>query len=538
MESKNTVNNIRFLSWNVKGANQATKINKIMSHIQGLRGDVVFLQETHLRSDEILRIKRGRFSQLYHSKFSARARGAAILIQSHIPFELEKVVADSCGRFVIVSGKLCNTPVVLASVYAPNWDDEQFISKFFTSIPNIEAYHIIIGGDFNFVQDADLDRSSSRPYSLSNSAKQLVSTAAKLGFSDPWRFKFPDKKAFSFFSHVHHSYSRIDFFLLDNRLLSTIRSCDYHSIMISDHAPTSLDIHFPTYRRPLKPWRFSSYLLANDPFVEHLTSTMQLFFEINDTPDVSRGTLWETFKAYLRGQIISYSTHLRKMNMSRQSELVQMLKEIDDDYPTNPDPALYKRRLQLQSELALLTTNEAELQLLKSRQRFFESGDKAGKLLAQQSRAAAASRLIPSVKSSSGVTLTDPKSINETFAKFYSDLYASDHPQINTANIFNIIEFPRVEGELVENLASPTTPTEVANAIRALQSGKSPGPDGFTVEFYKKFAPLLSKVLSDVYNEALTVGQLPPTLTNATISLLLKKTKIHCFVVVLDPYPS
>lgn len=199
MESKNTLNNIRFISWNVKGANQATKINKIMSHTQGLRGDVVFLQETHLRSDEILRIKRGRFSQLYHSKFSARARGAAILIQNHIPFELEKVVADSSGRFVIVSGKLCNTPVVLASVYAPNWDDEQFISKFFTSIPNIETYHIIIGRDFNFVQDADLDRSSSRPYSLSNSAKQLASTAAELGFSDPWRLKFPDKKLFLFF---------------------------------------------------------------------------------------------------------------------------------------------------------------------------------------------------------------------------------------------------------------------------------------------------------------------------------------------------
>lgn len=199
MESTNTVNNIRFISWNVKGANQATKINKIMSHIQGLRGDVVFLQETHLRSDEILRIKRGRFSQLYHSKFSARARGAAILIQNHIPFELEKVVADSFGRFVIVSGKLCNIPVILASVYAPNWDDEQFISRFFTSIPNIETYHIIVGGDFNFVQDADLDRSSSRPYSLSNSAKQLASTAAELGFSDPWRFKFPDKKIILFF---------------------------------------------------------------------------------------------------------------------------------------------------------------------------------------------------------------------------------------------------------------------------------------------------------------------------------------------------
>lgn len=525
MDSKTSMNNIRFISWNVKGANQATKINKIMSHIQGLRGEVVFLQETHLRTEEILRIKRGQFNQLYHSKFSDRARGAAILIQRHIPFQLEKLVADSSGRFVIVSGQLCNTPVILASVYAPNWDDDKFISKFFTSMPNIDTYQVIVGGDFNFVQHPNLDRSSTRPHPLTKSAKLLSSTASQLGFSDPWRFKFPDKKPFSLFSPVHHSYSRIDFFLLDNRLLSNICSCDYHSIIISDHAPTSLDISFPTYRRPLKRWRFNSSLLANDLFVDHATTASQVFFTINDTPDVSRGTLWETYKAYFRGYVISYTAYLKTTNVKRQTELTQMILEVDNEYSTNPDPALYKRRLQLHSELGLLTTSEAELQLRKSQQKFFESGDKAGKLLAQQSRTAAASRLIPAIKSPSGTTLTDPKSINETFAKFYSDLYTSDHPQLNTPNKFKDIVFPTIEEEWVDKLASPTSPSEVASAIRALQSGKSPGPDGFTVEFFKKFSPLISKILSDVYNEALSAGRLPPTLNDATISLLLKKDK-------------
>ena len=100
------MNNICFISWNVKGANKTTKINTIISHLQDLKGDVVFLQETHLRSDETMHIKRSRFSQLYHLKFSARARGAAILIQNNILFEAEDVIADSTGRFVIVSGTL------------------------------------------------------------------------------------------------------------------------------------------------------------------------------------------------------------------------------------------------------------------------------------------------------------------------------------------------------------------------------------------------------------------------------------------------
>ena len=73
--------------------------------------------------------------------------------------------------------------------------------------------------------------------------------------------------------------------------------------------------------------------------------------------------------------------------MSSQTELAQKIQEIDDSYGNNPDPSRYKKCLQYQTEFNLLTSNDAEMQLLKSRQRFFESGEQAGKLLAQQARA-------------------------------------------------------------------------------------------------------------------------------------------------------
>ena len=208
--------------------------------------------------------------------------------------------------------------------------------------------------------------------------------------------------------------------------------------------------------------------------------------------------MWEAFKACLRGHTISYTTHLRKMTRSKQEELSQKLLDIDDSYSNHPDPLLYRKRLQLQTEFDLLSTNEAELQLLRSRQQFFESGDRAGKLLAQQARAASASRLIHSIRSTPSVVLTDPKSINETFTKFYSDLYASDCPQTSTASTLHTIEFPRVDEGLVGNLANLISTVEIMRAISTLQSGKSPGLDGFTVEFYKKFAPLVSTVLCDM----------------------------------------
>lgn len=58
-----------------------------------------------------------------------------------------------------------------------------------------------------------------------------------------------------------------------------------------------------------------------------------------------------------------------------------------------------------------------------------------------------------------------------------------------------------------------------------MKSGKSPGPDGFTVEFYQGFSPLLAPILANLYNDSFKVCSLPPTLSNASISLLLKRDK-------------
>lgn len=38
-------------------------------------------------------------------------------------------MTDSNGRYVIVTGALYEKQVILVSVYAPNWDDHNFVSS-------------------------------------------------------------------------------------------------------------------------------------------------------------------------------------------------------------------------------------------------------------------------------------------------------------------------------------------------------------------------------------------------------------------------
>ena len=85
--------------------------------------------------------------------------------------------------------------------------------------------------------------------------------------------------------------------------------------------------------------------------------------------------------------------------------------------------------------------------------------------------------------------------------------------------------FPKLNQEEIENLSRPITSTKIETVIRNLSANKSPGPDGFTAEFYQKFREKLTPSLLKLFQRIAEEGKLPNSVCEATMTLIPKPDK-------------
>ena len=69
-------------------------------------------------------------------------------------------------------------------------------------------------------------------------------------------------------------------------------------------------------------------------------------------------------------------------------------------------------------------------------------------------------------------------------------------------------DLPRLKKGEIENINRPITSTEIETVIKNLPTNKSPGPYGFTAEFYQTFREELTPVLLKLFQNIAEGGTL------------------------------
>ena len=90
---------------------------------------------------------------------------------------------------------------------------------------------------------------------------------------------------------------------------------------------------------------------------------------------------------------------------------------------------------------------------------------------------------------------------------------------------FEKYNLSKLNQEEMENLNRLITNAEIETVIKNLPTKKSPGPDGFTGEFYQKFREELTPILLELFQKIAEEGKPPNSFYEVTITLIPKPDK-------------
>ena len=109
---------------------------------------------------------------------------------------------------------------------------------------------------------------------------------------------------------------------------------------------------------------------------------------------------------------------------------------------------------------------------------------------------------------------------------YHKQLYANKMDNLEEMDKFlEKHNLPRLNQEKIENINRPITSPQIETVIKNLSTNKSPGPDGFTGEFYQTFREELTPILLKLFQNIGGGGTLPNSFYEATITLIPKPDK-------------
>uniref|UniRef100_A0A8C5MVH8 Reverse transcriptase domain-containing protein n=1 Tax=Leptobrachium leishanense TaxID=445787 RepID=A0A8C5MVH8_9ANUR len=524
---------LHLLSYNVRGLNVPEKRSRLLRDLRASRVSIAFLQETHFRAGSAPSLRDTYFPTGFFSNFSqSKSRGVAILISKEVPFVVDATMEDEGGRFLFVRGSILDSMYTFASIYLPNKKQHSCLSRILKALDEFQQGTTIIAGDFNVALDPLVDSSTCNSTTPAHVLRSIRRTLHDRRLVDVWRALHPTERDYSYFSQVHRTHTRIDYFFMQYHNLDLTSLATVEATTWSDHAPLKMVIQSPLFRPRERQWRMNISML-DDPLIRtELHGLLENFFAENTTADTPLPTLWEAHKAVVRGFFICKGTARKKQHDKERRMLWDEIRKLELTHIETADATIYQRLIQARQALDKLVSSSLRFQALRSRAFFALQENKPGRLLARILKDRYIKSYIPKIRSSEGTLVTDPNAIAGEFLKFYTDLYNLEPLEPTAECITRMDDFlsrtirKPLEQADRETLSAAISNEEILEALKQSKKGKSPGPDGLPIEYYKNNTRDLIPTLGTLFN-TLKEGNRPhPHSLMATISLLNSDMKL------------
>jgi exonuclease III len=526
-------------SFNCNGIGRDVKRLRVFKWLKKNHKGIIMIQETHCTNKRQRSWNKmmGKQYEGYFANHSSRSCGVLTFVPERLLKHVVDSDADDQGRMLLLTLVINNCKYIIVNIYAPTQDypveQTEFVKSLDEKLKKHDDAVIIIGGDFNMTLNPIKDRYNCKDPTPTDPTKKLLSLMDKYNLSDIWRCRNPNLCRYTWRrTRPKLQQSRLDFFLISKQFEYNIDSCDIEPGMESDHNLVNIMCKDrKTQKRGKGYWKLNSSLLNDATYVFMIYNLLEKNCDPVDNEDPK--LTWDTLKMKIRRETINYSIRKAKLQKKERKKLKEQLSKLETEISA---PNVSRDTVDLynvtKSEWEM---NEKELTrgaILRSKAQWVEEGETNSRFFLNLEKYNQELKTIITMQDEDGTILEDPDKIMNHITNFYKGLYAPGNT--NKSNIENIhyedlltdfVSNTKMSQEDMLSLESDITEKEIYQAISSMPGNKSPGSDGITVEFYKKFWNQIKNPLSRCFRHIFESGELSIDQKTGIINLIPKADK-------------
>ena len=539
-------------SRNCRGLANTHKRVDLLNKIRLGKSDVICLQDIHLAKWQGPQLRQEWEGEVVVAPRSSNSRGVAILLNKNLEYTIYSQYCDPEGNFIILDISLTNSlRCTLVNLYGPNKDSPIFYDFIKDKLIFTGNPEILICGDWNVVRDFKKDTYNYLRCNNPKAQKSVSSIIVQFDLQDIWRSLNPDKLSFTWWTTKPLKKARLDYFLTSPALSALTSKCSIGSRYRSDHAPIFLKLNIDPHVRGKGYWKLNASLLKNEELIKKVKEEIMLikatYALTTYHPDyiascpmattefmIDDSLLWETLLAQLRGTIIRFSAGESRKLKSLEKTLTADLDRLETEYNSDTsDESLANQIERKHEQLVNIRADKISGSIVRARASRIEFGEKPSKYFLQLENSNYINKTIKELELEDGSSIRKQEEILSEVRSFYNKLYSEkkrSEPLLTSMQNLDISDLAKVPPELKNSLVGELTLEELTASLNQSKNNKSPGLDGFPVEFYKAFWNLLGPLLLRALNFSFANNSLSNSQKQGLITCIPKGTKARKFL--------
>ena len=533
---------LKIMSMNCRGLGEQRKRRDVMHFIRHTDFNVIFLQDTHITTQMIPYFDNLWRGTCYHSCFSSRSRGNSILIKNSVQYNLITTINSASGNFVIVVCEIASETFAFVNIYGPNNDNPSFFVSLGQQLRQISVDHIILAGDLNFVISSEMDSHNYIRENNKYAREAFLQIADELSLIDIWRHAHPLEQKYTWFRNNPFKCGRLDMFFVSDHLLNICNRIDILPGYRSDHSIVSVTIKGHQHEKGNGFWKLNTSHLIDDDYINIVKECIYDVVRQYAVPLYSQAVytdpkayssiqltindclFYETLIMMIRGESVKFSKQKAKRTRASIHAAENEIIEAQNKFTVSRSE--HDKTLLDIAKRKLETIREPIINglITRSRVAWHEQGEKSSKYFLSLEKRNSVRKHIQYLQVNNEVITKTDKIIDkftQNLQKKYSDDLAAVADETLISNyLTNVLS----HDESVR-LDKVITLQDLTIALNSMKKGKTPGSNGFPVEFFRTFWPEISPFLYRAFMTSLNYEHELPSHREGIITLIPKQNK-------------